>query len=329
MRNAPFAGASAPTRAALSASQAGQGYRQPSGPRSHPIGDFCQAIASSGLGDPDIIADGELHRFRAEDDKPGRRSGWYVLHLDRLPAGAFGSWKTGEVQTWSAKPREQMTARERADVRARIEQAKRQQRTERQRQQQTAAERAADIWDHCAPAPSNHPYLIAKGIEAHGARVDQRGYLVIHATDGERITTLQFIAANGTKRFLPGGRISGCWSLIQGEKAGPILIGEGFATLATLRQETRSPAVVAFNAGNLLPVANAIRRLHPHDEIILCGDDDRWTLGNPGATKARAAALAIGAKLVMPDFSGMDLSTRPTDWNDWSRLRRAGGRAMV
>ena len=48
--------------------------------------------------------------------------------------------------------------------------------------------------------------------------------------------------------------------------------------------------------------------------------------GQPGQTKARKAALEIGAKLLMPDFSGMDLSTRPTDFNDWFRLRGTAGR---
>ena len=68
---------------------------------------FVQAIAAAGLGQPEIIADGQLHRFHTPDDKAGRQSGWFLLHLDRLPAGAFGSWKTGESQTWCAKSSEE------------------------------------------------------------------------------------------------------------------------------------------------------------------------------------------------------------------------------
>jgi putative DNA primase/helicase len=286
------------------------------------IDTFAKAMADAGLGHPEIIADGMLHRFRTPDDNPGKQSGWYLLHLDRLPAGAFGSWKTGQSQTWCAKSRDEQTPAERADIRALVKEARRQHQAERNRQQGVAASLALGIWNRCGPAPTDHPYLLAKAIRPHGARLDRHGNLVIPATDGETLTTLQFIAADGSKRFLSGGRIAGCWFGIQSRKPGPILIGEGFATMATLHQETGAPAVIAFNATNLLPVAKAIRRLNPREEILICGDDDQWTEGNPGRTKARAAALVIGAKVLMPDFSGMDLSSRPTDFNDLYRLKR-------
>lgn len=282
---------------------------------------FAAAIAGAGLGAPDIVADGKLHRFRTTDDKPGKRSGWYSLHLDRFPAGVFGDWRTGLTETWCAKDREQMTGRDRADIRTLVEQAKRQHQAEREAQHRTAADKALAIWTHCIPAPADHPYLIAKGVHPHGTRQDRHGNLIVPASDGETLTTLQFIGPDGSKRFLTGGRIAGCWCAIPGDRPGPLLIGEGFATTATLRQETGCPAVVAFNAGNLLPVAKTIRRLNPHDDLVICGDDDQWTEGNPGRTKARKAAVEVNAKLLMPDFTGLDLSGKPTDWNDWYRLR--------
>ena len=210
-----------------------------------------------------------------------------------------------------------------------MDKARRQHQAERDQQQRAAAIRAAGIWSCCTLASADHPYLVAKSISAHGARLDRHGNLVIPATDGETLTTLQFIAADGRKRFLTGGRIAGCWFGIPSRKSGPILLGEGFATMVTLHQETGAPAVVAFNANNLLPVAKVIRRMNPREEILICGDDDRCTPGNPGRSKARAAALAIGAKVLMPDFSGLDLSSRPTDWNDWFRLQHAAGRGAA
>jgi putative DNA primase/helicase len=163
---------------------------------------------------------------------------------------------------------------------------------------------------------------VQKNVEPHGTRQDRHGNLVVPISDGQTLTSLQFIGADGSKRFLSGGRISGCWFAIRGKKDGPILIGEGFATMATLTQETGAPAVIAFHAGNLKPVAQAVRRLNPKDDIVICGDDDQWTEGNPGRTKAKAAALEIGAMLLIPDFTGMDLSGRPTDWNDLCSLRQ-------
>lgn len=40
-----------------------------------------------------IVPDGQLHRFDVDGDKTVNRSGWYVLHRDGVPAGAYGCWK--------------------------------------------------------------------------------------------------------------------------------------------------------------------------------------------------------------------------------------------
>ncbi len=292
-------------------------------PAWHAVDDFAAAIAEAGLGNPDIIGDGHIHRFRTADDKAGARSGWYLLHLDRFAAGAFGSWKLGFTQTWSSKAE----GVEKIDFRAMIETARRQLDAEQQATWKASAYTAASIWTACQPAPAAHPYLLKKEIGPHLARVDSTHRLVLPIGDGSALTSLQFIAADGAKRFLTGGRISGCWCPIEGDgRQGPILIGEGFATVATMVAVTGSPGIVAFNASNLLPVAKAIRRINPHAEIVILSDDDRWTEGNPGRTKARAAALEIGAKLLIPKFGDAGLDSRPTDWNDWYRLARAAGR---
>jgi putative DNA primase/helicase len=87
--------------------------------------------------------------------------------------------------------------------------------------------------------------------------------------------------------------------------------------------QTRCPVVVAFDAGNLAPVAKKVRGIYRQSEIFVAADNDAWTPGNPGLTKARAAALAIGGKLLSPDFTGLDLSGKPTDFNDLYRLKAA------
>jgi phage/plasmid primase-like uncharacterized protein len=60
-----------------------------------------------------LIADGQLHRYRVDGDKAGSTNGWYVLHLDDKPFGAFGSWRTGQSETWTASAIQTMTAAER------------------------------------------------------------------------------------------------------------------------------------------------------------------------------------------------------------------------
>ena len=67
--------------------------------------------------------------------------------------------------------------------------------------------------------------------------------------------------------------------------------------------------VVAFDAGNLMPVALAFRKKYPDMDIIICADNDTETEGNPGLTKAKEAAKAINARLAVPPISG--------DFNDY------------
>lgn len=292
-------------------------------PAWHACDQFRDAILDAGLGDPGrIVADGEVHRFRTTDDKPGAKSGWYSLHLDGCPAGVFGSWHEGHTQSWCSIAKDRQTPAQRADIRRMVEAAKAQRDAKTRDRQAEAARRAKAQWDGASPADPGHPYLLAKQIGPHGVR--QQGIaLLVPVYVGNVLTSLQTILPDGTKRFLRDGRIAGGYVLIDDATRRPeILVAEGFATAASLHEEIGAAVYVTFNAGNLLAAARQVRALHPGGTIILCADNDAWTQGNPGLTKARAAAIEIGGKLLVPDFTGVDLSSKPTDWNDWYRLRR-------
>jgi putative DNA primase/helicase len=141
--------------------------------------------------------------------------------------------------------------------------------------------------------------------------------------DGGELHSLQFIGPDGGKRFLAGGRVIGCYFAIGNPKrAAALCITEGFATGATIFEATNYPVAVAFNAGNLEAVSRALRAKFPAINLILCADDDAATDGNPGLTKATAAALAVGGKLAVPDF-GTDRPDGATDFNDMAALRGA------
>lgn len=77
---------------------------------------------------------------------------------------------------------------------------------------------------------------------------------------------------------------------------------EGFATGASIHECTGHAVAVAFNAGNLSTVAMALRIKYPSFKIIIAADDDRHTPGNPGVTKAVAAAQASAGALAVPIF---------------------------
>ena len=80
---------------------------------------FRDAIQTAGLIPPDtILDDGAIHRFNT-NGKPHDDSGWYMLHSDGIPAGAFGCWRVGLQSTWCAKADTAMSTAEHYAHRAR------------------------------------------------------------------------------------------------------------------------------------------------------------------------------------------------------------------
>lgn len=267
--------------------------------------EFRQAMQATGIHySGDIIADGKLHRFHIEGHKQGSKNGAYTLHLDGYPAGYFQDYKTGISQTWRSGNGCQPVS---YALLQQINQAK-QQREAKQRQRHAAATiKAVNIWSRSKPISqqSDHVYLVNKHIQPNGARLYGDALVISIYNESDELVNLQFINPKGEKRFLSGGRKRGCFHII-GDLSQRILICEGFATGASLYEESGQRVVVAFDAGNLLPVAKNIRELVPDAEIIICGDND---LSGIGQTKAREAALAIDGKVLIPSVPG-------ADWND-------------
>ncbi len=82
---------------------------------------FRAALRAAGLNPPDRIeADGKLRRF-ASSGKRGDDAGWYVLHGDGIPAGAFGCWRSGISESWRADIGRSLTPAEEAAHRAKLE----------------------------------------------------------------------------------------------------------------------------------------------------------------------------------------------------------------
>lgn len=282
-----------------------------------PVAGLLGAMHSAGIDPADpgqIIADGALHRFHVEGDKPGSLNGWAVLHHDH---GAAGTWKGGVTCTWSAKSTAKMSRAEKDAFHAQMRQAKAEAQRQREADQRQAAERAAELWSKARPASPWHPYLVNKRIQPGVAR--QAGELLVLRIEdiaGE-LRSLQYIAADGAKRMLSGGAKRGHFIMTAGAlPATVVLIAEGWATASTVATQYAGAAVLAaVDAGNLLPVAQAVRARHPDAQIIVAADDDRLTAGNPGLAKAREAAAAVGARLIRPEWPpGAPLAM--TDFND-------------
>lgn len=267
---------------------------------------FIDALRVAGLSmhKGSLVPDGCLHRYQVEGDKPGSKNGWYVLHLDDKPFGAFGSWKTGQSETWAAVSAQTMTEAERKALAIRMEEARRARDTEQTIVHASARKRANDLWQKSKPACGNHAYLVRKSVPAYGIRL-LREQLVIPLRDVDGVLhSLQFIGADGRKAFLTGGRKRGCYFAI-GRLGAALCICEGYATAASIYEATAHATACAFDAGNLEPVARALRGKFPRLRLILCADNDAATEGNPGVRYAEAAARAVGGFLAVPTFEGV------------------------
>lgn len=278
------------------------------------------ALAAYGVTWLAIHADGAVHRFDTTDKATGNRNGWYVC--PSLEVAVYGFWHTGEQHTVTTGGKADPTAA--AEARLAAQRAREQREAERRAQQAKTAEQARRWWATAGAADPSHPYLAKKRLASHGLRQRDEMLLVPLFYDGE-LVNIERIYPDGSKKALFGGRAKGVAGLV-GKLAGAerVLIAEGWATAAALCEAMTLPVVVARNADNLEAVARRLRQRLPDDvTITIAADDDRFTEGNPGSTKARLAALAIGAKVLMPTFCAD--CQRCTDFADVALCRQERG----
>lgn len=236
------------------------------------------------------------------------------------------------------KPSADELADRKAKAAARAEQAER----EDAIKHAAGAARAQSIWDGASDC-ADHPYLERKGVKSHGLRIGtwevvdadtgevrvmSKNALLVPIRDaGKRIHSMQAIYPNKIgsrdKDYLRGGAKSGMFYSIgkpvtmdvRGTQRAVILIGEGYATMATAHEMTGHAVIVAFDAGNLPTVGKVLRARFPEAALVFLADNDRWTDGNPGLKHAKAAAEAVGGFVALPQFPN-DETGQPKDFND-------------
>jgi len=289
-------------------------------------------MLEAGITPPDrILPDGIIHRFHIPGHKQGSLNGAYKLHLDGKPAGYFEDFKTGIKTTWKADGQvKKLTNDDRLKF---AEEKKRREQQQAQRYEQTA-QTAQRLINYSLPATPDHPYLTRKRVNPHDLRllrhwrkriktegehlesIDVENVLIVPLTDiTGKLWNLQAIfpethpKLGRDKDFLSGGRLGGLFHVI-GRPSDEIIICEGWATGASLHEATGTQVYCALSAGNLLPVAQALRAINKCKKIILAADNDEKTPGNPGLTYAKKAAIAINGLLAVPPIPG--------DFNDFA-----------
>ena len=263
---------------------------------------FKAAMLDHGITPPDtLIGDSLLHRFHVEGDRKGTLNGAYILHCDSKPSGWAIHYKTGVSFTWTLSgKREPLTA----TMKRQIDDAKAERQSEKDKAHQAAALKANWIWQQATPITeqSYQPYLVKKDVKPHGTRLYRDALIIPLVDESGTIVNLQFINADGTKRFLSGGKKKACYSII-GEPTETVLVCEGWATGASLHESTGHYVVVAMDAGNLKPVGEIVRNPRPNSKIIICADNDPV-----GIEKATIAAFACDGLFIAPPMTGQDFN---------------------
>lgn len=300
------------------------------------LDDVLNQFADYGLEPKQPLVFGKLTRCKTGQDKGTEKNGWYVIHEHRtekgetLIFGSFGDWRSGETQKIKVKAG-RMSAEEREVMRARQEEAKRKAAEVAANAARRAANRAGSLFQRM-PEKGRSAYLDRKQIVGCGVRYAPRSgaVLVPMCNARDQIVGLQVIypdkqeSTGRDKSYWPAGMSKeGAFHLIgpHPEPGEPVLVCEGYATGASLHMATSMAVAIAFDAGNLMVVAKAMRERFPGRPIILCRDDDWKTKRpngepwNPGEEKATNAATVVGGQVVGPIFS-VDREDKWTDFND-------------
>lgn len=221
------------------------------------------------------------------------RRGWYLLKewspsADRvLIVGSYGVWRGAEKNAQKVilpkGPTGSVTNEQLAAMRrVWAEQAKAAE-LQRKREAEAAGVRASKAWGQLE-ADGDSPYLKSKAVLGYGLKFTKQGTAVVPLADaGGRIHGLQFLRTNAqategkrpAKEFWPAGIAKkGHFHLLGHQPHWIVLVAEGYATAATLHAATGYPVACAFDAGNLMPVADALRARYKQAKILVCADDD-------------------------------------------------------
>ncbi len=265
------------------------------------------------------------------DKKPGRIGYCLTVHPDGFAHGNFISFKHDIKGKWSSIQNNKKITKEEKEafvLRMKTMEADKQKRKESG--YADAAKIAEKLWAD-STACESHPYLTKKKVKSYGLRTAiescnisglfvEKGDLIIPLWQDGKISSFQKIDNDGVKLNQPGGKKSGSYFKI-GNDTDVVCISEGYGTAASVHEATGFCTYAAVDAGNLMDVGLAVRKMHPDALIIFAADNDQWSVNskgemhNTGVEKAKQAAVKVNGFEVHPDFPPDDMDLR-SDFND-------------
>lgn len=292
-------------------------------------------LRAAGLIIDALDTSGSIQHVPVEGSRGTKKPGWYVAHRKTITRrglcgdcggdcrgheiiyGHYGNYKAGLDLARIDVTLPRLSDEEYAALKAKMRRDRDAAIARRADLAKEAATRAAKLWGKL-PEEGCSEYLDRKKVRAFGLRFARGMVVVPMRTIRGDMVGLQWIAGDGSKRFLTGSAKAGAMHVIgelQGDRSVPIVIAEGYATAASIHMATGWPVVVAWDAGTLLSVACDLREAYPSARILFAADDDHQTPGNPGRTKAAEAAERIQGEIALPVFAGGPVAGC-TDFND-------------
>lgn len=253
--------------------------------------EFREVAESIGLQLRSILLDDRIHRC-ATVLHPKKLNGSYRTDGRR---GWVKNWETGELATWRA-----------AESRAPhvVRPTPLPSLAQRRAEEAARAERAAKVAQHKIKiaVAQTHPYLERKGFLSMLGLV-QDGMLLVPVRVGNETVSVQEIDADGTKKNLAGGRMSGGHFSLG--SVGAEVLCEGYATGLSIKAALAGlhlPARVTccFSAANIATVAE--RRRH----AVVIADHDKPVAQFNGMGTGEFYARRTGLPWAMPPGLGTD-----------------------
>ncbi|AUY40513.1 DNA primase [Leclercia sp. LSNIH3] len=163
--------------------------------------------------------------------------------------------------------------------------------------------------------PGESAYLSGKGLPGFTYPILPGGaLLLVLVNETGEDAAAQTITVTGEKRLLTGSAKKGSYYVINPDHSPEmVIIGEGLATVISVHlMRPDALAVVAIDAGNLLPVAQIMRRKHPQAQIVIAADNDiKPDEPNTGKEAAEKAAATVTGLVALPP------GDHKSDWNDY------------
>ena len=217
----------------------------------------------------------------------------------------FGDYATGLKDSIFPRLENNLSFQEIQQRKEAIRDAQAKAEQQRQKEQEDKATEALNLWQSLPDADPSHEYLARKKVLSYGLKqLDDKLVIPLNDENG-KMWSLQYIYPDGKKQFYTGGRTKGCFYIL-GKIQDEVVLCEGYATGASIYEATGIPVVVAFNAGNLESVLQALRNKNPKLSIIIGADNDYKE--NVPTNVGRDVAMSISGlynniKVIVPRMS--------------------------